>query len=125
MTNIDANGFLVLTAINSEDGTADSETFKVDGTSTEYDPRGGMIQRFQVHDSDGDPEPWLVTLQRADAELPEVQPYRQLIQALIAADEPCQGIGCHVTMLGHLLASCTPEQVEMVKALDPDYREKM
>lgn len=114
------DGFLVLTALNREDGTADSETYIVDGAGTEYDARGGMIETFKVRDGDGDPEPWLIQIRREDTELPEVRGYRNLIRGLIAADVPCPSPGCRVTTLGHLIASLTADQVELVRELDPD-----
>lgn len=111
------HGFLVLTAINADDGAADSETFKVNATSVDQGD-SGPVERFHVTDAAGDD--YMITSHTAGAILPEVRPYRELIQALIAADTPCPGMGCKVTTLGHLIASLTADQVELVRELDPD-----
>jgi hypothetical protein len=49
----------------------------------------------------------------------ELEGYRSLVRALIAADGPCPAPHCGVTVLGHLLAAVAPELVELVKAEDP------
>ena len=114
------NGFLVLTAINAGDGQADSETFHVDAVLVDEGDNEGTVERFHVTDTDG--TAYLITSHTPGAILPEVKPYRQLVQALIAADSPCPSPTCGVTMLGHLIASLTADQVELVRELDPDAR---
>lgn len=51
------------------------------------------------------------------------EPYRDLVRGLIAADVPCPSPGCQVTTLGHLIASLTADQVELIRALDPSQQE--
>lgn len=107
-------GYLIVTAINGETGKANSETYQLD--SLEHDS-GGERAVFRARNEEGDP--WVITHRPATAVPLEVEPYRELVRALIAADTPCQGFGCSLTMLGHLLAPCTPEQQDLVRALDP------
>lgn len=116
------HGFLVLTAINTDDGAADSETFKVNATSVDQSNEG-PVERFHVTDAAGDD--YMITSHTAGAVLPEVRPYRELVQALIAADVPCPAPNCHVTTLGHLIASLTPDQVEIIRALDPSQQDAL
>lgn len=113
-------GYLIITAINGETGEASSETYQL--ASLEHDS-GGARALFQAKNEEG--ESWVITHRPADAVPLEVEPYRELIQALIAADMPCPGFACSITTLGHLLLACTPEQQDMVKALDPDHREEL
>lgn len=47
------------------------------------------------------------------------QRWRDLVRSLIANDARCQSPFCATTMLGHLLDGCTPEEVEMVRSVDP------
>jgi hypothetical protein len=114
-----AEGFLVITAINSADGEANSETFKVNATMS-GDPE--QVDRFSVTDADG--EAWMITSHKLDAILPEVRPYRQLVQHMIHEDQSCQSPACALSMMGHLLAGAAPELVDLVKALDPDHQEE-
>jgi hypothetical protein len=122
---IAANGWLVVTAVNLEDGAASSETYKIEAVDNCTTP-DGPLQRFSVKAADdlGDTRSYVITLHEVGQILPEVRPYRQLVQNLIAADEPCPGPTCKITMLGHLLASCPPELVDLVKELDPDHAEE-
>lgn len=117
----EANGYLVITAINSADGAADSETYRIEAVDDNTVP-DAPLQRFSVKAADdlGDTRTYVITLHEPGQILPEVRPYRELIQALIAADTPCPGMGCRVTTLGHLIASLTADQVELVRELDPD-----
>lgn len=112
-------GYLIITAINGKTGEASSETYQLAGL--EYD-HGGERAVYQVRNEQG--ENWVITHRPASAVALEVTPYRELIRALIAADVACPSPGCGVTTLGHLLASLTSEQVEMVRALDPDQQEE-
>jgi len=114
------HGFLVLTAINTDDGAADSETFRVNATAVDQGD-GGPVERFHVTDAAGDD--YMITSHTAGSILPEVRPYRELVQALIAADEPCPAYNCSVSLLGHLIASLTADQVELVRELDPSVSE--
>jgi hypothetical protein len=120
-----ANGWLVVTAVNLADGSANSETYKIEAVDDCTSP-DGPLQRFSVKAADdlGDTRSYVITLHEVGQILPEVRPYRELVQALIAADTPCPAPGCRVTTLGHLLASLTADQVELVRKLDPDAREE-
>jgi uncharacterized protein YndB with AHSA1/START domain len=109
-------GYLVITAINGETAEASSETYQL--TRLEHDGDTGERAVFHAQNEEGDS--WVITHRPVAAVPLEVEPYRELVQALIAADEPCMGVGCRKTMLGHLLASMTPEQVELIRELDPD-----
>jgi hypothetical protein len=115
-----ANGWLVVTAVNLEDGAADSETYKIEAVDDCPTPNG-PLQRFTVKAADdlGDTRTYVITLHEPGQILPEVEPYRLLIQQLIAADEPCPSGLCRITMLGHLLARVDEPLVDLVKALDP------
>jgi hypothetical protein len=108
-----AQGWLVITAINTENGGAGSSTFAVTGTQ-----RGEGVERMLVTDGETG-EKYMITTSEPGAVPLEVEPYRDLIRGLIAADSPCPGPMCKVSTLGHLLASLTPEQVELVRELDP------
>jgi hypothetical protein len=48
------------------------------------------------------------------------EPYRDLLRAMIDADEPCQSPTCGLSILGHLLAGVPPHLVDLVRAEDPD-----
>ena len=107
------DGFVVLTAINRRDGEATSETYALKSVREDSDGTQHLIGTSE----DGDDYEVMV---RPIAAVPEeVEPYRGLIQALIAADSPCPGFACSITTLGHLLLECSPEQVDLVRALDP------
>lgn len=53
----------------------------------------------------------------ADADDP-AEPYRELVRAMLANDEPCTAPGCVVSLLGHLLPHGRPELVALVRELD-------
>lgn len=54
------------------------------------------------------------------AEPPDsIGPYRELLAAMVAADEPCPSPTCGVTVLGHLLIGLSPRLVDLVRAEDP------
>lgn len=116
------SGYLIITAINAGNGAAGSETYQLRSV-LETTLNGGSTAQYVGRDVEDDSE-WVITAHPVGEDPPEVRPYRELIQALIAADEPCHGLGCPRTLLGHLLATCTPEQVEMVRALDPNQAAK-
>jgi hypothetical protein len=122
---VSATGYLVMTAIESTTGEADSTTFKIEAVVPGTEP-GDSLQRFtgKMMDGYGDTRTYMITIHEAGQILPEVRPYRELVQALIAADTPCPAYNCSVSMLGHLIASLTADQVEMVRALDPDALEE-
>jgi len=119
-----ANGWLVVTAVNLADGSADSETYKIESVD-DCTTADGPIQRFSLKAADGlgDTRSYVITLHEAGQILPEVRPYRELVRALIAAGEPCPAYGCSVSLLGHLIASLTADQVELVRELDPSVSE--
>lgn len=112
-----AHGWLVVTAINTVNGGAGSSTFAVTGTS-----RGESVERMHVTDTEDGGE-FVITTHEPTAILPEVEPYRDLVRGLIAADVPCLSPGCGVTTLGHLIASLTADQVELIRELDPSQQE--
>lgn len=112
-----AQGWLVMTAINTENGGAGSSTFAVTATQ-----RGEGVERMLVTDGETG-EKYMITTSEPDAVPLEVEPYRELIRALIAADVPCPSPGCGITTLGHLIDSLTADQVEMVRALDPSQQD--
>lgn len=132
-----ADGLLVITMINRLTGDSESEAYEVVATNPAEDallvldtsdtrwyeivqrpvPRpveidGGRLtpeQRVEAAAKFGQ-------LERGAT----VDQYQDLIRALIAADEPCPAYNCSVTHLGHLIASLTADQVELVRELDPE-----
>jgi hypothetical protein len=122
MIEIDVeDGWLLVTAINRTNGEVTTGTYalKSVGESTGGHQR---IVAIGMNTEDQD-ESFTLSVRPASADAPEVEPYQELIRQMIKTDEPCPGYACKVTMLGHLLAGCSPEQVAMVKALDPDHAE--
>ena len=109
----EANGYLVTTAINSDTGEAGSETYKILEVSGEGDQA-----LYSVRDDEG--KLWTVIQRPVGVEPLEVKPYRELVQALIAADEACGSPGCRLSMLGHLMDALTVEQRSIIRALNPD-----
>lgn len=112
MTIDPKNGFLILTGVNSEDGTVDSESYIVDGAGSEHDSQGRMIETFHVRDGDADPEPWIIQIRRPDAVLPEVEPYRQLLRIMIDNDARFPG---PVASLADYLDGASPELLALIE----------
>lgn len=105
------NGFLVLTAINADDGAADSETFRVNATLSSDQGDDGPIERFYVTDAAG--EDYIITSHAAGATPPEVRPYRELLRIMI--DNDARYPGQH-EWLSDLLAGASPELLALVEA---------
>lgn len=48
-----------------------------------------------------------------------IEPYRELLAAMVAADEACAVPACPVSALGHLLSGLPQRLVDLVRAEDP------
>lgn len=122
MIEIDVeDGWLLVTAINRGNGEATTGTYAVKSVGEATGGRQRIVAIGMNEEDQG--QSFVLSVRPATSEPPEVEPYQELIRQLVKADVGCPGPMCKVTMLGHLLDGCTPEQVAMVKALDPSQQE--
>lgn len=82
-----AQGWLVITAINTANGGAGSSTFAVTGTQ-----RGEGVERMLVTDGETG-EKFMITTSEPGAVPLEVEPYRQLLRIMIDNDARFPGQG--------------------------------
>ena len=100
-----AHGWLVMTAINTENGGAGSSTFAVTGTQ-----RGEGVERMLVTDGETG-EKFMITTSEPGAVPLEVEPYRQLLRIMIDNDARFPGQG---ESLADYAVGASPELLALI-----------
>jgi hypothetical protein len=101
-----AQGWLVITAINTVNGGAGSSTFAVTGTQ-----RGEGVERMLVTDGETG-EKFMITTSEPGAVPLEVEPYRQLLRIMIDNDARYPGQG---ESLADYAAGASPELLALIE----------